>query len=222
MVHSQKSTPTPTMPPTDAFHDGSQHFSGGIGFPNIYKSLLINAFNTSVNDYKLKNGVQGGESFSYTASGLGPLFAKYEYGVLEHIGVGIVFGYFDAKITGTHNWQEQNLSNGLTTRYYESHTTIVKSYSIGGRFNYHFGNKQRIDPYLGFAAGMSKTTVKYTVDSNSSKVLKSSDIQTTPIPLYFSTTFGLRVYMNPRFGFYTEIGFDKWSVIQGGLVYKLD
>lgn len=200
-----------------AFAENGHYVTLGYGFPNLYKSILRNAYSTS-------SFVSGDESYSYSTSGAGPLFLKYEYGIADHIGIGLVLGYYSAGVQQTYNYTEQNYNSqtgAVTTSNFKdvSKMDIVNS-SLGLRFNYHFGSKEKLDPYIGFAAGYSYTKVTLSFSSNNPDHTRGSVSAVSPIPIYLGLTFGMRYYLSQNVGLYGEFGLDKWAVLQLGLAFK--
>lgn len=142
---------------------------------------------------------------------LGPLYLKYEYGVTDRIGLGISFAY------ATNEWSyryESTDGQGNTVYYNES--TERDTYSVLARFNYHFGNSERFDPYFGFGLGYRDANWKSNTtgpDGGSGVDLKSL------MPFGFEFTLGARYFFTDNIGLYAEVGGAK-SVLQGGLVAK--
>jgi len=143
--------------------------------------------------------------------GLGPLYLKYEYGVTDRIGLGVNIAY------ATNEWDYRYQStdeNGNTVFYNES--TERDTYSVLARFNYHFGNSDRFDPYFGFGVGYRDANWKFNSsgpDGGSGVELKSL------MPFGFEFTLGARYFFTNNIGLYAEVGGAK-SVMQGGLVAK--
>jgi opacity protein-like surface antigen len=151
------------------------------------------------------------------------LLFKYEYALTSLIGVGAVVGFGDTKLTETFNYQEYNYDPNTGNYFLGSYSDITKSrfssFSIGARLNFHFGTMENLDPYAGIASGYSKMFYSYSYTSNNpSKQVVSSSYD--GIPVYFAMTAGIRYYFTKNIGAYVELGFDKWSIIQGGLAIK--
>lgn len=212
-----------TVKSQTAFDEKSQHVTIGYGFPNLYKVIL----KASVKNSQSANMSFGGisETYTYKAYGLGPAFIKYDYALTKNLGIGFVLGYFSAGLRQTYTYQDQRFTGqSVVTQNYTDVTTVdFQSFSVGARFNYHFGSKGKLDPYIGFAAGYSYATASVDFSSdNPNSANTPRYTSTSPIPLYLGMTFGLRYYFSQNIGIYGEFGLDKWAVIQGGLAIKFD
>ncbi|MBX2978350.1 MAG: outer membrane beta-barrel protein [Flavobacteriales bacterium] len=143
--------------------------------------------------------------------GLGPLYLKYEYGVTDRIGLGVNIAY------ATNEWSyryQGTDENGNAAQYTES--TERNTYSVLARFNYHFGNSDRFDPYFGFGMGYRDANWKF----NSSDPNGGSGVEVKSLmPFGFEFTLGARYFFTDNIGLYAEVGGAK-SVFQGGLVAK--
>lgn len=138
-------------------------------------------------------------------SGLGPIYFKYERGVSENIGLGISFAY------ATNEWVYKYQIFDET--YTE--TTNRSTYSILARFNYHIGDSEKFDPYIGFGLGYRDAT--WTSKSSGST---SSGVELKSVmPFGMDLTFGARYFFTDNIGLYAEVGAAK-SVVQGGLALK--
>ncbi|HNP49816.1 MAG TPA: hypothetical protein PKL85_13320 [Bacteroidia bacterium] len=183
------------MASAQAFEDGNNNVSIGYGFVTFAGAL----FNT----YEDQN--------NYNFSITGPIFAKYEHAVSDHIGVGLNFAYAKWKLS--YNYESYDANNNAVT-YTESDS--YSTYSILGRFNLHFGNLDKFDPFWGVGVGYRSGTWKY--ESNDPYGINDLNIS-NPIPLGFETTIGARYYFTDNIGVYAETGIAK-AVIQAGLNFK--
>lgn len=195
-----------------AFKEGTFNVTIGYGFPDMYKSIIRSLVVNSGNTYEVK--------------GLGPAFLKAEYGVTKLIGIGANIGYQSISVTDTYSYQDQIYNS--TTGMYEYHTyedvekMTYTSLSIAARINFHFGTGKRLDPYAGVGVGYSQKQYKFTYTTNNPSGLNSTPQSYSGFfPFYVGVTAGLRYYFTPNIGIYGEIGFDKWSLIQGGLAIKI-
>jgi hypothetical protein len=183
-----------------AFDEGKSVVTLGYGFPNIISSTFRSAYN-SVNH----------TNYSFTA--VGPMFLRYEYGLSEKIGMGIVLGYSMASIS--YNYQDWN--SNYTQQVTYTQKIVWNSPTAGLRFNIHFATKDKLDPYFAIGAGWSGNTLTYT-DNNPRQTNTNQNISFTPF--YFGLGVGLKYYFTENIGFYTEFGFDKWALLQVGLAAK--
>jgi hypothetical protein len=205
--------PQPGTNNTGGFSEKTSIITANYGFPNLYKSILQSGADV-LNSY----------GAHFTVFGSGPYFLKWEYGVSDHVGIGAVFAYYNAGISQTSEYSyQQNNGNGnyTTITYKQEFITEVQSPSLGLRFNYHFGNNPKVDPYIGFAAGYSHITASYSIKSSDpNHTTNFSGTTVNPIPLYIGFTGGLRYYFTKNFGANCEFGIDKWAVVQLGVTYR--
>lgn len=117
----------------EVFHEGATFITAGYGLGNITQSAFKAASNSDIN-------------FQY--KGVGPFFLKYEYAFAPKIGVGINASY--AQATANYFYKDQTITDG--SKLLEE-TLDWESYSILLRLNFHFGNHDKVDPYLGFGMG---------------------------------------------------------------------
>lgn len=195
-----------------AFEQGTFNLTAGYGFPDMYKSFIKSIVNNSGNNYEVK--------------GFGPVFAKVEYGVTKLIGLGVAVGYQSIGVSDTYLYQESTYNS--TTGNYEYHTyeEVEKlqytSLSVAARINFHFGTGKRLDPFAGVGVGYSHKQYVFSYTTNNPNGLQSTpDTYSGIFPFYFGITAGVRYYFTPNIGIYGEVGFDKWSLIQGGLAIKI-
>lgn len=202
-----------------AWGEGAAVATVGYGFPNLYKSIYKSLISSSATN----NAYYG--VVSYDVRGVGPAFAKADYGITKLIGLGLSVGYMNTIVTATehYNGTEYNSSTGnYETKAYEDITKYTySSFSIGARLNFHFGTGQKLDPYAGISAGYSANNYSLTYYTNNPNGSTPLPEYGSGIPVYLGFTAGLRYYFIPNFGIYGEVGIEKWSVIQGGIAIKL-
>jgi opacity protein-like surface antigen len=146
-----------------------------------------------------------------TYKGLGPAYIKYEYAVADNIGLGLSFAY--AENDWTYRYDSFDM-DGNPQNYSES--TTRNTYSILARFNFHMGNSEKFDPYIGFGVGYRDANWDIRSDSpygNSGVTFKSL------MPFGFELTVGARYFFLENLGVYAEMGGAK-SVFQGGLAAR--
>ena len=174
-----------------AYTQGSSTVSVGYGFGNVWKSL-----------FKLAGAFSGG---NYKVSTKGPVALVYEYGAAENISVGVSFGYSQVK------------GDYKDTSYPEdNYTETLTNISALARANYHFGQSDKFDPYLGIGLGYYNFKYKY------KDAQGGTDNTTFAVPgaFGFSGQLGAKYYFSPAFGVYAEIGYVGGSIAQVGLTAK--
>jgi hypothetical protein len=186
-----------------AFDKGKSIVSVGYGFPNLGASIFKSAYGTEV---------------GYKVTGIGPMFLKYEYGVSEKIGLGIIAGYSGFTIKWQEEYSTYNSTTGTYSTGYYNWNLKYTSPSVGVRFNYHFATKDKLDPYFGVGAGWRGGSFSYSTDdpNGTGTVTKVKVL----FPVYMPITVGMRYYFTDNIGAYIELGIDKGSVVQGGLALK--
>lgn len=153
---------------------------------------------------------------------LGPIGVKYEYGVTEHIGIGLGVNYQSNDIDYVNTYTASNASGPYTvTQYYDINRTSV---SVLARMNLHFGDHKKLDPYWGFGIGYRYVNWDpdysfTTTDPNVKNIEPSIPDFPGMIPFGFETTFGVRYLFTPHVGAFAEAGIAK-SFLQFGLTGK--
>ncbi len=187
-----------------AFEEEKSVVSLGYGFGTLASALAAN--------FKSEDG--------YKFTNFGPMYAKWEYGIGESIGVGINIAYVaytfeynttNQAITGYDAFGNPTYSNS-TYNYKDEFNSV----SALLRINWHFGDNDKLDPYYGI--GIGYRTGNWSFTSNDPSGTQSVDL-VNPIPLGFETTFGLRFLFSENFGAYLEAGAAK-SVMQVGFCGK--
>ena len=171
---------------------GRSCFSEG----NMYLSAGYgwpNIFKTVFNTYNMYD--------AFSIKGIGPIHVKAEYGVAEKFGIGLSLGYMDFDVSYN----------------FDSYKEGFKCSIIGilPRFNYHFVNKENLDIYTGLGAGLYLFNWKFYSDNPNAME------QTVAIPggFGFEGSIGLRYFISPNAGIYTELGYTL-SFVSGGFVLK--
>ena len=183
-----------------AFEEEKSVVSLGYGFGTLIGALASN--------------IDGEQGYSYSSTG--PIYAKWEYGVAENIGIGINLAYvsYDFKYSTDGSYYDASSGNYISTTY--ANEDKFSSFSGLLRVNWHFGDNDKLDPYYGIGLGYRTGTWTFTTTDPSGT--NSGDFN-NPIPLGFETTFGLRYLFSDNMGAYLEAGAAK-SVIQVGLCGK--
>jgi len=182
-----------------AFDKGRVVISAGYGVPNLISIPFRIA-------YKLVDYTD------VSFSALGPVLARAEYGLSKKIGVGLSGGYSTMEVG--YIYKDWDIYKGQKIDY---HAKVKwSSPSLGARLNFHFGKSEKTDPYFGFGGGWSGNKLSYTDDSPWEDKYPKPGISS----FYFSIGFGVRYYFTNNIGCYTEVGWDKASLVQGGIVVK--
>lgn len=164
-----------------SFSARSGLLSFGIGFPN-------------------RSGA--GYDWDNDRLGFGPLYVKYEHGILDELGIG---GYV-AAAASRHKY-------GPNDRY----TDKVFSVSIGAMAYYHFNKLipvRKLDVYAG--AGIGGRQLSYSYDNDWAGT-RYEDSEFDVIPLF---KVGARYYFTKMFGVYGEGGYDDMSDVNLGITLR--
>jgi len=168
-----------------AFEKGNNFVSLGYGFPN-FNTALFKAFDEN-------------EGFSY--SGIGPIHVKFEHAVSDHFGIGLSIN----GVSASASYKENNYN-------YEFNRSSIK---FNARVNYHFGEMEKFDPYIGMGFGYGTSRTKLTTkDPNG-----SNESFPSFFPIGWESTIGTRYLLTDNIGIYTEVGLAK-SLIQFGGCFK--
>lgn len=176
------------------FGEGAISITAGYGFPN-FTNLIAKA------------AVESVDVAGLTASGIGPLHFRADFGLSETISVGVSVNYSKTSIDYTE-------TDAVTSIPYD-YSLEWSGISALARMNVHFGTTEKIDPYWGFGVGWRGRTIQTVsndpnfVEEGTSEVL---------VPVGFETTVGFRYYIIENLGFYLEMGIAK-SLINGGLAF---
>ena len=185
---------------SQAVKKGNSIISLCYGFPN----LNANIYNVleSHDDFLIKS--------------VGPFHLKYEYMITNKIGLGVNINF--VLFNGT--WKEihdsLDASNHLVD-YIINYKVSTWNYNALLRLNYHFYTDNRIDVYVGIAAGYrkDKTTLTSTPDDP-----KFTFVPAIFVPFGFELSMGSRYMFTDKLGGYAEFGIGK-SILQIGVCRKL-
>jgi hypothetical protein len=164
-----------------SFSARSGLLSFGIGFPN-------------------RSGA--GYDWDSDRLGFGPLYVKYEHGILDELGIG---GYV-AAAASRHKY-------GPNDRF----TDKVFSVSVGAMAYYHFNKLipvRKLDVYAGAGIAGRQLTYSYDDDWNGGR---SHDSEFDVVPLF---KVGARYYFTKMFGVYGEGGYDDMSDVNLGITLR--
>jgi opacity protein-like surface antigen len=187
---SAKSMKQPLRKRSGAWEEGAKVITLGYGFPNLTKTLF--------KIYEVYN--------DFEVSGIGPIHAKFDYGLNDNIGLGASIRFSNAKVQWTDTYSD-------TVTYTSGFKGSV--FAVLFRFNYHFATGDKIDPYVGAGLGYVGRTFSYFSDDPNSIDLSISN----PIPIGMESTIGIRFLFTDNFGAYAEVGWGG-SVAQAGIALK--
>jgi hypothetical protein len=183
---------------------GSHTLSLGYGTPNWVK--------------RLSNFDFGGTSAN-TATGLGPIHFKYEYGAGEKFGIGLSIGYVNAKSSTPYIGYDPNTGNTIDAL----RTTTKNAAGFCVRTNYYLSQSDRVELFIGAGGGFN--FVQWSGSDNSltptenALVFKNLNAASNFIPVAIEGTVGARVYLTDNIAIYMEGGYAK-SLIQMGLSFR--
>lgn len=183
------------------FREGVNNFYLGYGAGNFSQEFLrdIAGLNNDNNDVSYKT--------------VGPLFIKYEHGFDDKVSMGFNFAYMRNSIS----YREEGFQDSA---YFYNADLSCTTWSILARVNYHIGDNDKIDPYIGLGMGYRAVSWRYDDDdpfNNSRQNRSSLDLDIIPsFPLGMDLTFGIRIMPIPQFGLFAEVGVAK-GIVQGGI-----
>ena len=180
-----------------SFEQGTMVTTLGYGFPSFGKAWLNTVDETTYGNYN--------------ATGFGPLHFRFEYGVLDKLGVGLNVNFN----TFGHEFDYETYDNNfdpITYTYSEKITAVNFIVHVKG----HWVTNDKLDLYSGIGFGYS--IWNYTSDSNDPYY--NFDSFSSPIVVGIDITgIGLRYYFTDNIGAYAEVGYAK-SIMQVGVAAK--
>lgn len=213
---------------SQVWHEKSQIFQIGVGDNLLIKKHIEE-------NRKLYSSKSTGSYGKMEAKSTPALFVKLERAINRYIGVGISIGYRKTEITQilSYTYYDTTVLNpkyigGIGIVYTHPQVTANDIYnfkihdlSAGAKVNCHFLPGKKIDPYIGVAVGYRLFNRDYSYTTDNPKgvyyVVDYEDV----LPIYFSGTLGIRYLFTTDLGVYAEVGLDKWSVVQGGILFKI-
>ena len=178
---------------SQSFSMGNINISAGYGIGNFTQSYF-----KSYQNYD-----------NYTFKSMGPLFFKFEHALSDKIGIGVNIAYASAQVSYV---DKSRIVDPQKQEFYKE-TINWSTYSVLARFNFHFANGDKLDPYLGSGVGYRGATWKY--EDNDPNYDNSAQAKNL-FPLGFELTIGTRYYFTPGIGAYCEVGIAK-AIVQFGL-----
>ena len=174
-----------------SFTKGTKILSFGFGFPNLYRI----SYETAAGYTHIKN------------TGFGPLYAKFEWALIDNLGVAPSFSYG----TFHHSYYGWAYYPGGAEKVMYSDDVNVTSFGLS--VNYHFADllpNPRLDFYLGAGAAFNLLRYRY----GNIPPYKEPELKTQLRPIGRA---GLRFQFDPALSLFTEVGYDGYSVMQLGL-----
>ena len=168
-----------------------------------YKSRNSGSFSKTANlltfSYGFPNeSIKGHPHKGSNRIGFGPVYAKYEHGIIDEIGIG-----------------GQLALAGLRYDYNNDQTERVRTFHFAVLGYYHFNKLipvKQLDVYAGTGPAFRSRSVTYSDDFY-------DNYSTTDVTLAFKV--GARYYVKNNFAFYGEGGFDHMSDINLGVTFRL-
>lgn len=196
----------------NCYDAGTTTMTLGYGFPNLTK-LVWGSVYSAYEDVEV--------------TGYGPLHFKAEYGLSEVVSLGVSVGYVHTEWNWTYDasgfeyvTSKDEFGNEITNYQYVPHQykegVVYSALNINARVNFHFLTTQQLDPYFGVGLGYNKPTITFFSDDPD---YTYTETISSPIPVGFESTLGLRYYFTPNIGLYAEAGLSK-SIMQAGLSIK--
>jgi opacity protein-like surface antigen len=136
-------------------------------------------------------------------SSFGALGARFEYMASDNVGIGLEGNYL--KHTAT--W---NVDDGVNKYDY---TYSVTRFRVFPRINYHFGNSDSFDAYVGVGAGYRSIVRSF---SSTDPSYVPEEIEGT-VPVAMRLAFGARYFFTENIGAHVEFGLGGGNIIHFGL-----
>lgn len=202
----------------NAFKKGDHVMTFGYGFPSYYATFIQQDMEDTEREIKSRIVRSGSGSFSYSRRNLGPFFLKYDLGISNKLGLGIVLAYCNPTVTETLTYTDYFYGSGK--EYHQSVIRDIRSLTGALKLNYHFGERRKFDPYVGIGIGFTNLVVMDSYTTDEPNVLFSSPPVQRSLHPYLGATLGLRAYITSQLGIYGELGWEKWALMQAGITLK--
>lgn len=162
-----------------------------------YKERNSGSFDKNTNLINLGFGFPNQLRYN-SGAGFGPLYVKYEHGILDEIGIGGELGFATAR----------------TSRNFIHQAYRRSGFNLGISGFYHF-NKfipvKRLDVYVGLGVGAQ--IISYSNDFG----MQDQSADASPV---FISKAGARWYFTPGFAAYLEAGYDNLSYLNLGVTLR--
>ncbi|HEY8403703.1 MAG TPA: hypothetical protein VIK71_03745 [Flavobacteriales bacterium] len=182
-----------------SFEEGKNYLSIGYGYELFSVKRIFETYE---------------DEAGFNVKGFGPITAKYEHGLSDKVGIGLVLGYGGATIS----WRDENVTqtdDGTEIRAYKYEYKNKKITGVA-RINWHLGSHDKIDPYIGLGLGFKSN--KFTLSTNDAN-FDESELNFNLFPMSMSASFGCRFYFTDNIGAFIELGMGH-GFAQGGLQVK--
>jgi hypothetical protein len=195
---------------SQVYEKGNVVIDGYYGFPN----LMFYKWNSSTSKYE--------EYSDARSTSIGPIGGRVEYLLGKKIGIGLD-GSFAYTII---NYDfEDSYSNNL-----ESYKLTVARFRFIPRFNLHFGNHSKADPYISGGIGYYYRKIVFSPNNPAEGYYNPYTFRpfgpnwpfdnALLLPIAFTAKFGFRYFLNDKIGLGAEVGLGG-PAITFGITAKL-
>jgi hypothetical protein len=201
----------------------------GYGFPNPGKRVLQNDMESQLRDLNYRGA--NTSSISYTITGVGTLFSKFELRLSSWFGMGFFVSYSWAAVSLQFLQTPPGASaNTIMTDNREINHFRRSCLGVAAKSYFHLMRKPDTDVFFSLSLGSSITAESHTDNYPNNSIIRYPGrfstlsgpdfLSNVYHPLYLGATFGVREYLHKNFGVFIEAGFDKWTFIQGGICVR--
>lgn len=168
--------------------NASAQKKGGF-YSQPYKTRNSGSFSKSASLLSIGIGVPN--AYGYYNVSLPPVYVKYEHGITDEIGIGILGGL------------------GMGSYKFAGDKYTYLETTIGALGYYHFNKLipvSKLDVYAGVGIGLNIRDDNYANSNSTNAVILGKA--------------GARYYFNPKFAVYAEAGYDNLSPVNAGITLK--
>jgi outer membrane protein W len=185
-------------------------FAQNLAFDEDYSSISINYgfFDPDKKGFKHYEPFEG-QTIKFNA--IGPFGIGYEKAISDVMSMGLQIGYSTFKIITT---TKDGISTGNDLVVNEK----INHFSVAAKFNYHFIESEKFDPYFG--SGLVYRKYKYTRKYNDAAFNNETAGSALPKSFAGVINLGVRYYFTSAIGVYTELGYLAGSLMQVGVTAK--
>ena len=179
-----------------SYHHGSSSGSGAINGKNI---VYLGVGFISLTGIFTTVWTAAG----YSASSIPPIVLAYERGLSDHFGVGARLSYSATTLTlGTGQDPFYNNGNPYTDK------VTYTGFMFVATFAYHFGDNEKVDPYLMGALGYTSLSEKFTTTDTQAPGDGNVSLSTGTLGGFtFGGVFGCRFYFTNNIGAWLDFGY---------------